>query len=226
MLLQVANHRKYYYEITDFIKLVGFIIEAYNNRLPHDQVKEKKILYATDYNDVVMDETTINSATLGTRPQNIVVYSIPRRENGTLGENQFGSPRDVRAKPREEIKVTNPDGTTKIVTIMGKYYDNIVRFECFAPSEDQVHDLTMRMENMLEVHAPWLEWLGINRILYGGRAIPGFNSRTLYHVHGFQMYVRTEHLWYREDTVINDVQLEVADIWQSYVQSINAPSGG
>lgn len=224
MLLQVANHRLYNYEIHDFIKLIGFIIETYNNRLPADQVKEKKILYAAQYNDIVMDETNINEATLKNRPQNVVVYSISRRENGTIGENQFGSPRDVRAKPREEITVTNDDGSKSVVTIMGKYYDNIVKFECFAPSFDQSHDLITRLENMIEVHAPWLESLGIIRILYSGRAIPSFNSRTLYHALAFQVYVRTETLWYREDKAFGNIQMEVVNMFQSYVQSITPPA--
>jgi len=214
-LLKVAEHRQYNYEIHDFIELMGYIIEAYNNRLPVADQSEKKILYAAAYNDIVMDDTSLNEDTLKTRPQNVVVYNIIRRENGTLGEDMFSAPREVRARRREETLITDADGIQKTRTIFGKVFDNIVRFECFSPSADQVQRLIMEVEGMLEVHAPWLESLGFHRVLYAGRTQPSFAIKTQYHGAAFQVYVKSERLWYRDDAAIRDIQLEVEDLFQA-----------
>jgi len=214
--LKVAEKKPHLYDVNDFLKIFGLVLEVYNKRLSAADVKEKRILYTASFPDNIINPTGTGEATMENVPHNIVVYSIPRRENGTLSEHAFGTPREVRPRQREEITVTDANGHSQARTIYGKWYDNTVRFECYSPSLEQANDLIMRVEGIYEVHAPWLESIGFIKTIYSGRTTPTYPIRMGYHAQAFSVYLKTERQWYRDDTIITSIEAQVNEEITSY----------
>ena len=215
MYAKVGARKIYFMNVNDLLRFVQVIIDMYNKTLKPDQVQARAITYAASYPDYMLDPTGTDKEPDGgdgrpIRPSRIVTYSIPRRENGTLGTAPFSTPKEVRPRGRETINV--PGDTTdergRVVTVYNKWFDNLVRFDCFAETAEDSLDLCMEFERLMEIHAETFEHLGINRFIYQGRTSPNFSLRTELHGQACTYYVRDVMSFTREEDPITQIDIE------------------
>jgi hypothetical protein len=109
------------------------------------------------------EEPDINSDT------ETITFSLVRREPGQFGQGPpFGAKHhNLRPMLREEIKDPSVPGYRCATT--GYWYDNLVRFTCWARTNKAANARAEWFEDMMEEYTWWFRWSGVSRVIFWGR---------------------------------------------------------
>jgi hypothetical protein len=212
--LVVANNKSGKLNILQVALVIGILVDLYNKLLPAEEKEKKAVEYVPAYPDWILGKT--GSADTTDVHHRVITWDVQRREDGSLGESPFSGKKERRPRLREEITETRDDGTTYMKEVYGKWYDNLLRFDCFAPNPTEAHETLLRFEKMLEIHASWLESQGVSRLLYFGRTSPIYLQDARYQSKACLFFVRTEQIWTRDEDTIRRIELEANDEINTY----------
>lgn len=98
-----------------------------------------------------------------------IVFSLIKREPGQFGQGPpFGAQhRNLRPILREEGKDLENPGYR--FAINGYWYDNLVRFTCWARTNKVVNIRAEWFENLMEEYSWWFKLQGVDRVIFWGR---------------------------------------------------------
>lgn len=188
-------------DINEAMDAVYGVIDSYNKT---DGIKgtKKKILFSPSYPKYLFDSDT-KAEPLDTN--NVIVWSLVRREPGALSGQPFGRPKEMKPRIREELVITDAEGRLQHVEIRGQWFDNIIRFDCFAPNSKQANDLADSFETLMEQTADHLMRLGIQKIVYQGRSADLFDIGAEWQYRPVTFFFRTEKVRAEVDGAINSI---------------------
>jgi len=204
--LVVAERKPGELNILQTALLVGIIHNLYNKLLTDSDKEYKAFEYMPAHPAWLLGKT--GSADTQDTYDRVITWDVMRREDGTLGKSPFSGTKQKRPALREEVPITRDDGTKYVREIYGKFYDNLLRFDCFAPTATEAHDTLIKFERMLENHAMFFENQGVSKFLYHGRTSPLYLENARYHTKACIFYVRTEEMWYRDEDTIKKIELQ------------------
>jgi hypothetical protein len=98
-----------------------------------------------------------------------ITFSLIKREPGQFGQGApFGAQhRNLRPILREEF--TDPTHAGYRVATTGYWYDNLVRFTCWARTNKVANARAEWFEDMMEEYTWWFRYNGVSRVIYWGR---------------------------------------------------------
>jgi hypothetical protein len=122
-----------------------------------------------------------------------VVYTLIRKEPGSISKDPFGPAKQYRPTLRQKIQITNSSDSYEI---WGQPFDHLVQFDCWTTDNYSADLLASWMECFLEKNTEVLKLNGVQELLYWQRladkAVTKWRqdliSRTV------QYFIRTESL--------------------------------
>lgn len=140
--------------LLDFYDLVRQAIE--NDEKRKDVPEENKILYTEE--DPKIDVRT-----------ETITYSLVSRVPGAFQQGAPGEAkiRNMRPRLREESK--DPEHPGYHFAITGYWYDNIVRFTCWATTNKAANARAIWFEDLMEEYAWFFTIQGVNRVIFQQR---------------------------------------------------------
>ena len=208
LLWTVSNLKPTRYTVLDFCKVVGYIIDAYNKLYVKDP--RNQIRYLPAYPDEVRgesDDTPVDQ-------KYFITYDITKREDGSLGPKPFSSKKERILRPRSQT--TLDSGVVR--TQYAKRFDNMVRFDCFAPTTAEANELIQVFEVIMEIHMSSIKSLGIDQITYEGRTLPLTFQRSKFRNRASLWYVRDELQLYRDENAIEQIDILVNEAMEDEIQ--------
>lgn len=195
-LWEVANLKPTLWTVQEFCLIVGKILTAYN-KLAIDN-KRNYIHYYPAYPDSVRGETedVVDQSY-------IITYDIYRREDGSLGKRPFSDKKERKLTLRGEERTD--DGQVR--EIYGKRFDNMIRFDCFAPTTWEAESLISVFERIMEIHRRVFKTVGIDQMTYEGRLTPLIFQRSKFRSRACLWYVRDEMRLYKDQEAISQIEL-------------------
>jgi hypothetical protein len=141
-------------DLKEFYSLVKQVIENYEKRASVPEVN--KILYTEE-------EPDANSKT------ETITFSLIKRDPGQFSQGPpFGAKhQNLRPIFREEARDPENPGYRKVIT--GYWYDNLVRFTCWARTNKTANERATWFEDLMEEYSWWFKLQGIDRVLFWGR---------------------------------------------------------
>lgn len=141
----------------------------------------------------------------------IITYRKIRKNYGTLDNDPFGSKKEVRPRLREEKIVRDNNGNTVGVKIYGRWYDVLVRFDCFAPSWTEAAQLEEDFDMIMDIFSGFIMQAGINKMEYRGTFSDTFHVKTDYFYEPIHYYFRLEKQYYVYNSLLEEIRLNVND---------------
>lgn len=139
-----------------------------------------------------------------------ITWTLVRREPGGLNK-AFESRKELKPRLRESFKDPLDPGYT--VQVYGRYFDNIIEFECWSNDHKSSERLVWWFESFLNQHSAILRQCGVNNLVFWQRPEESFNKiwRQSFALRSTQFYFRTEELEasYERDIVKIDIVLGV-----------------
>jgi len=152
-----------------------------------------------------------------------VVYSLIRKEPGSIGKQPFGPAKDYRRRVREHVKDNAIPGHT--IEVRGQAFDNLVQFDCCTTDNVSASRLVNWFEKFMNLYEWVLKKNGVQQILYWQRksdaAVPKWRQDLV--VRTVQYYFRTEDVEAvirRDLTNINyaiDLAEDILDTTERYI---------
>lgn len=98
-----------------------------------------------------------------------ITFSLMRREPGQFGQGPpFGAQHhNLRPMLREEFN--DPDTPGYRIATTGYWYDNLVRFTCWARTNKAANARAEWFENLMEEYTWWFRLQGVSRVIFWGR---------------------------------------------------------
>lgn len=123
-----------------------------------------------------------------------VVYSLVRKEPGSIGKSPFGPQKDYKKHVREQIKDPNVLGST--IEVRAQTFDNLVQFDCCTTDNISATRLAKWFEKFVNLYEGVLKKNGVQQILYWQRlkdaAVTKWRQDLV--VRTVQYYFRTEEI--------------------------------
>jgi len=126
--------------------------------------------------------------------QPTIVYSLVRKEPGSIGKTPFGPQKDYRKRLRESVKFdSNPAHT---VEIYAQSFDNLVQFDCCTLDNFTANRLVNWFEKFMNLYQWVLKKNGVQQIIYWQRLKDATVSKWRQDlvVRTVQFYFRTEEI--------------------------------
>ena len=183
--------------LLDFYDLVRQAIENY-------EIREG----VTDENKIVFTE---EEPDIGAKNE-AVIFSLVSREPGAFGE---GAPLKARVRNQKPIireivnDPTNP-GYKKV--IKGYWYDNVVRFTCWAKTNKAANKRAEWFEDLMEEYSWWFKLQGVDRVIFLEQQtdlVTVVNNNKWYG-RPIDYFVRTEKLRVYNEKMLEEILLKVA----------------
>ena len=125
-----------------------------------------------------------------------IVFSLVKREPGQFGQ---GPPLDAKhhnLKPMLREEADDPDNPGYKCAVTGYWYDNVVRFTCWARTNKAANARAMWFENLMEEYTWWFRLQGVSRVLFWGR-----DADIVTEVTGNKWYGRPIHFFVKTEKV-------------------------
>lgn len=123
-----------------------------------------------------------------------IVYSLVRKEPGSIGKTPFGPQKEYKKHVREQIKDTNILGST--IEVRAQAFDNLVQFDCCTTDNISSTRLVKWFERFMNLYEGVLKKNGVQQILYWQRlkdaAVTKWRQDLV--VRTVQYYFRTEEI--------------------------------
>lgn len=183
--------------LLEFYNLVRQAKDDYETRA--NTLDVNKIIFTEEEPDVESETET-------------VTFGLVKRAPGSFGQ---GSPfesnvKNLRPIQRESGSDTENPGYN--YTIHGYWYDNLVRFTCWARSNKQANKRAEWFENLMEEYAWWFTINGVNRVLFWGRDsdIVTVIDNNKWYGRPLDYFVRTEKLRVFSEKQLEEVLIRLA----------------
>ena len=123
-----------------------------------------------------------------------ITYKVDRREPGTIQAHPFEGRKEI--KPRIRQIITDPDYPDFHIKILGQWFDNMIKFDCWSVTNKGADSLISWFEDFLFRYTWVWKKNGVQEILYMSRSMDeevtrwrdDIVNRTLYY------YFRTEKI--------------------------------
>ena len=192
--------------VLGFCKLVGEVVNAYNKLYLDDK---NKIEYYPAYPEHVREESDQSPVD----QRYIITYDIYRREDGTIGPDPFGGKKERAFK----LMSMEPASSGGVREKWMKRYDNMVRFDCFAPTTTEANELIDVFERMMELHRSYFLGIGLDQMTYEGRLAPIVFQRSNYRSKASLWYVRDQLVLYKDQEAIRQIEQTVNDTFTNII---------
>lgn len=182
--------------ILEFYDLVRRAIDDDEMRIG---VSEKnKIIFTEEDPDVTSETET-------------VTFSLLRREPGQFGQGPpFGAKHhNLRPMLREELPDEENPGYR--IAINGYWYDNLVRFTCWARTNKAANARAMWFEDMMERYTWWYRLQGVARVIFWGRQadIVTTVDNNKWYGRPIDFFVRTEKVRQFEEKTLEQILIKI-----------------
>jgi len=99
-----------------------------------------------------------------------ITFSLMKREPGSFSQGApgEGDVKNLRPRLRESLDDPTFPGYKKMIT--GMWYDNIVRFTCWARTNKVANQRAEWFENLMDDYTWWFVISGIQRVIYKGQS--------------------------------------------------------
>lgn len=182
--------------LREFYNLVGLAVKDMENRA--SVPSEYRVIFTEEEPDAGADTETIT-------------FSLIRRDPGAFSQGApfEGKVRNLRPRIREEGTDPSDPGYKQVVH--GYWYDNIVRFTCWARTNKAANARAEWFENLMEEYSWWFVLQGVQRVIFWGRqsdvVIHPDNNK--WYGRPIDFFVRTEKLRVFSEKTIEDILLNV-----------------
>ena len=141
----------------------------------------------------------------------VISFRLMRREPGAFSQGApfEGAIKNMRPIVREEaLDPANPDYR---FAINGYWYDNIVRFTCWARTNKQANERACWFEDFMEDYTWWFRLQGISRVLYWGRGEDetAVDEGNKWYGRPLNYFVRTEKLRKFEEKKLEQILINL-----------------
>jgi hypothetical protein len=175
--------------LLEFYELVGQAIDNYESRAGTSS--DNRVIFTEEEPDTGAGTETIT-------------FSVARREPGAFaqGAPMKGAHKNLRPIFRETLDDPNNPGYR--ITTLGYWYDNIVRFTCWARTNKVANARAEWFEALMEEYSWWFKLQGVDRVLFHGRNtdIVATVSGNKWYGRPLDYFVRTEKVRaFREKTI-------------------------
>ena len=191
-------------DIEESMDLLSGVIDSYN-KLDSIRDTRKKILFTAGYPEWLFD-TGVHAEPTDTN--NVITWVLMRREPGTLGPRPFSRPQELKPRIREEIIIEDTDGLLQNVEVKGQWFDNLIRFDCWAPTPKEANDLARTFEELMFKSTDHMLRAGVQKIVFQGRSQDRFSVRARWPYRPVIYYYRTERIYVESDVAINSMSYE------------------
>lgn len=167
--------------LLDFYDLVRRAVDDYQSRAELSQ--ENKIVFTEE-------EPDINSTTES------IVFSLIERVPGQFAQGEPMSRTHANYRPMFREEYNDPENSGYRCQVNGYYYDQIVRFTCWANTNKAANARAEWFEDLMEEYAWWFKLQGVDRVLFWKRGTDLVEtiSQNKWYGRPIEYFVRTEKL--------------------------------
>lgn len=175
--------------LVDFYNLVNQAVDDMEKR--SNVIETEKVIFTEE-------EPDTGSAT------ETIAFSVISRKPGAFGQGPAGNPTHRNQRPMFREDTKDPENPGYRVMTLGYWYDNLVRFTCWARTNKAANKRAEWFENLMEEYSWWFKLQGVDRTIYQGRnadiVITVDNNK--WYGRPIDYFVRTEKLRvFREKTI-------------------------
>ncbi|MHA1832154.1 MAG: hypothetical protein ACTSWR_11530 [Candidatus Helarchaeota archaeon] len=153
-----------------------------------------------------------------------ITFKLVRRLPGILSQHRPDAAAAVREKTFHVREIKNPvpglylsdlNFIDKTIKVMGRYFDNWVRFEFWSTSNYRVENMLLWFEEMMALcRSTYFQRFGVAEVLFEELNITSppegrFISKINYRVADY--YVRTERLYLDYDNILKQIKVKFVD---------------
>lgn len=191
-------------DVSGAIKLLGSLVDAYNKQ-PSIKDTDQKIIFS-DINDNRLFDSELKTEPNDTN--RFVTWNLVKRGPGSRGPHPFTRPFELRPFLREITKIQY-NNKNIVANIYGELKDNIIAFDCWAPSQSKVLDLAEEFEQLFDVNFKNnLMRAGVQRIIPQGQSeIKHITSNNMYHTR-ISYFFKTEKITITTSWPIKSISIE------------------
>ena len=192
-------------EIHETMDLMYELINAYNKTDEIKATPELKIHFTPNYPKWLFDDSKKAEPNISNR---IVTFRVSKREPGSMSSKPFRGKKEYSPHLREEATVQNEFGDLEAIEVWGQWFDNIIRFECWAPTEREAENLAFTFEGLLRKYRDYILRRGVQKMLYMGRTEDFHLNISKWHCRSLNVYFRTEWIDVRRSVAISAINVE------------------
>lgn len=183
--------------LLEFYDLVRRAIDDYETRGGVQQVN--KVCFTEE-------EPDVNSETES------VVFSLIERVPGQFAQGKPMSRENVNLRPIQRDSFPDPENKGYRCTVNGYYYDNIVRFTCWARTNKAANSRAEWFENLMEEYSWWFKLQGVDRVVFWGRnadLVTEVNQNKWYG-RPLDFFVRTEKIRVFQEKTLEEILINLS----------------
>jgi hypothetical protein len=98
-----------------------------------------------------------------------IVFSLINRRPGAFAGGPPGTNGPRNLKPRQRELISDPENPGNRIAIMGYWYENIVRFTCWARTNKTANERALWFEDLMIEYDWWFCLQGVNRVIFQER---------------------------------------------------------
>lgn len=125
-----------------------------------------------------------------------ITFSLVSRQPGGFGQGPPGEAKVHNRRPMLREILEDPENPKYKNLIFGYWYDNVVRFTCWARTNKAANARALWFENLMEEYTWWLIYNGVNRVFWDGQG-----TDLVVRVNENKWYGRPIDFWVRTETV-------------------------
>lgn len=182
--------------LLDFYDLVRQAIENYESR--KGVLEENKIIYTEE--DPKIDVRT-----------ETITYGLVSRKPGAFQRGAPGEANIRNLRPRLREEKEDPTNPGYRFAITGYWYDNVVRFTCWATTNKAANARAEWFEDLMEEYAWFFTMQGVNRVIFNGRGtdiVTNVGGQDWYG-RPIDYFVRTEKLRVFSEKTIEEIIVKI-----------------
>lgn len=126
----------------------------------------------------------------------VISVQIERRAPGMFGQGAPFENKTRNLKPILRENVVDPEHPGYRRAVFGYYYDNVLRFTCWARTNKAANERVLWLEDLMEEYSWFFGYSGVARILYWGQQDDEIHvvNNNKYYGRPVDYFVRTERL--------------------------------
>lgn len=98
-----------------------------------------------------------------------IVFSVASRDPGAFGQGPPGNPTHRNLRPMFREEGDDPVNPGYRIMTVGYWYDNVIRFTCWARTNKAANSRAQWFEDLMEEYNWWFKYSGVDRVLFSGR---------------------------------------------------------